>query len=356
MSTGTIEPRTAERIDTVVGILKNAKGKPVKGDKLFEALKTSEPNMNRTNLGYIIKVARERYPGRIESLRGGYPGKADTDRGFRWAFRPGELEKEDKQVKRFPDTFKSDDTPKKEEKEMTDRYGEDRTEEGYFDQTAFLAMRTFEAPNAKIKKREIWRVSQADGTTNKFIVLSNRKNSITCIVMYDTYDEVPEFSKDEVTKAVVSGNEAYINPVRICTKPFKYFIDQIGWASDKEFRIIKAHVAVYLGLDGAQVVEKVVEKIVEVPVEVEKVVEKIVEVPVEVIKEVPVESEKVVEKIVEKPVEVIKEVPMPMPEGMGAYYTEDELYEKISTAVEDAVVRERAVIWEKVAMMMLEKK
>ncbi|ORX39731.1 hypothetical protein BD324DRAFT_606985 [Kockovaella imperatae] len=47
-------------------------------------------------------------------------------------------------------------------------------------------------------------------------------------------------------------------------------------------------------------VEKIVEKIVEVPVEVVKEVEKIVEVPVEVIKEV--------EKIVELPVEVIREV------------------------------------------------
>ncbi len=48
------------------------------------------------------------------------------------------------------------------------------------------------------------------------------------------------------------------------------------------------------------VVEKIVEKIVEKPVEVVKIVEKIIEKPVEVIK--------VVEKIVEKPIEVIKEV------------------------------------------------
>ena len=46
-----------------------------------------------------------------------------------------------------------------------------------------------------------------------------------------------------------------------------------------------------------EVIEKVVEKVVEVPVE--KVVEKVVEVPVEKIVEVPVE--KVVEKIVEVP-------------------------------------------------------
>lgn len=56
---------------------------------------------------------------------------------------------------------------------------------------------------------------------------------------------------------------------------------------------------------------KVVEKIVEKPIEVEKIVEKIVEKPVEVEKivekiiEKPVEVEKVVEKIVEKPVEKV---------------------------------------------------
>ena len=53
-------------------------------------------------------------------------------------------------------------------------------------------------------------------------------------------------------------------------------------------------------------VEKVVEKVVEVPVE--KVVEKVVEVPVEKVVEVPVE--KVVEKVVEVPVEKVVEVPV----------------------------------------------
>ena len=67
----------------------------------------------------------------------------------------------------------------------------------------------------------------------------------------------------------------------------------------------------------ATIVEKPVEVIKEVRVEVpvEKIVEKIVEKPVEVIKEVRVEVpvEKIVEKIVEKPVEVIKEVRVEVP-------------------------------------------
>lgn len=61
-------------------------------------------------------------------------------------------------------------------------------------------------------------------------------------------------------------------------------------------------------------VEKIVEKVVEKPVEkivekpVEKIVEKVVEKPVEVVKEVNKPVEKIIEKVVEKPVEVIKEV------------------------------------------------
>ena len=53
---------------------------------------------------------------------------------------------------------------------------------------------------------------------------------------------------------------------------------------------------------------EIVEKIVEVPVEVEKIVEKRVEVPVEVEKIVEVPVEKIVEKVVEKRVEVPVEV------------------------------------------------
>jgi len=58
-----------------------------------------------------------------------------------------------------------------------------------------------------------------------------------------------------------------------------------------------------------ETVEKVVEKVVEVPVE--KIVEKVVEVPVEKIVEVPVE--KVVEKLVEVPVEKIIEKVVEVP-------------------------------------------
>jgi len=62
----------------------------------------------------------------------------------------------------------------------------------------------------------------------------------------------------------------------------------------------------YLKYDTSQVKPEIIERIVEVPVEVIKEVEKIVEVPVEVIKEV----EKIVEVPVDKFIEVVREVPV----------------------------------------------
>ena len=65
---------------------------------------------------------------------------------------------------------------------------------------------------------------------------------------------------------------------------------------------------------------QIIEKIVEVPVEVIKEVEKIVEVPVEVVKEVPVD--RLVEVVREVPVEVIKEIEVPV-EIPFKYYVND---------------------------------
>jgi Skp family chaperone for outer membrane proteins len=75
-----------------------------------------------------------------------------------------------------------------------------------------------------------------------------------------------------------------------------------------------------------QVEPEIIERIVEVPVEVIKEVEKIVEVPVEVIKEVDriveVPVDRVVEIVREVPVEVIKEVEVPI-EIPYKYYVDD---------------------------------
>ena len=67
----------------------------------------------------------------------------------------------------------------------------------------------------------------------------------------------------------------------------------------------------YFANHTPQVEPEIIEKIVEVPVEVIKEVEKIVEVPVEIIKEVPVD--RLVEIVREVPVEKIIEVPVEVP-------------------------------------------
>lgn len=69
-----------------------------------------------------------------------------------------------------------------------------------------------------------------------------------------------------------------------------------------------------------EVEPQIIEKIVEVPVEVIKEVEKVVEVPVEVVREVPVD--RLIEVVREVPVEVIKEVEVPV-EIPFKYYVND---------------------------------
>jgi hypothetical protein len=86
--------------------------------------------------------------------------------------------------------------------------------------------------------------------------------------------------------------------------------------------------------------EKIVERIVEVPVEVIKEVEKIVEVPVDVVREVekivevPVEVIREVEKIVEVPVEVIKEIEKIVEVPVKHFITVNEVGEEVITTTE----------------------
>ena len=103
--------------------------------------------------------------------------------------------------------------------------------------------------------------------------------------------------------------------VNECSKK-GFDINKYGLLGEDETKIIEKIVEV--PVDREVVVEKIIEKIVEVPVEkeviIEKVVEKIVEVPVdrEVIIEklIPTTNEVIQEKIIEK--EVIKEVKIPV--------------------------------------------
>lgn len=322
---------TLARVELIVEELKAAKGETISTKELTS--KIEKAGLSAKGFYAIIQTAKKLYPGRIINYNK-TKTKSGTMCGYAWTFKPDELGFDTKK-----------ETPVMEKKPEPieiphDRFDDSRyNDEGYPDPTACAVLNSMCEPDCKAKKGDIWEVAHSDKTHGKYIVLSGRKSDITCIRMYEDKDDptMGSVSRMNITKAVVGGKEVYIDPVYICTKPFRYFLKKVGSCAKSEFQIIKAHVAVYLGVEGVgiQEIEKVVEKVVEVPVE--KVIEKVVEVPVE----------KIVEKVVEVPVEKIVEK---IPEGL---YTEKELYEKISTAVEDAVIRERAAIYKDITEKLL---
>jgi hypothetical protein len=90
--------------------------------------------------------------------------------------------------------------------------------------------------------------------------------------------------------------------------------------------------------------QQIIEKIVEVPVEVIKEVEKIVEVPVEVIKEV----EKIVEVPIDRVVEIVREVPVEVPvdnivEVPFKYYVNDngQIYDDQGNEVDERIFNKK---------------
>lgn len=319
------------RVELVVEELKAAKGETVTSKDLTG--KIEKAGLSTKSFYAIMQTAKRLYPGRIISYNRNKT-KSGIMSGYAWTFKPSELGIETKKAEPVMEK-------KPEPVELPhDRFDDSRyNDEGYPDPTACAVLNSMCEPDCKAKKGDIWEVAHSDKTHGKYIVLSGRKSDITCIRMYDDKDDpsIGDISRMNITKAVVRGKEVYIDPVYICTKPFRYFLSRVGSCAKPEFQIIKAHVALYLGIEGVgiQEVEKVVEKTIEVPVE--KVVEKVVEVPVE----------KVVEKVVEVPVEKIVEK---IPDGL---YTEDDLYERISVAVEDAVIRERAVIYKDITEKLL---
>lgn len=314
---------TLERINLVVKTLKAAKGETVTSKDLVKEIEKA--GLSAKGFYPIMQAVKRTNPGRVVSYNKAMSKSGELS-GYAWIFKPGELEAETKK-----EELVANEKPEPVEI-PNDRFDDSRfNDEGYPDPTACAVLNSMCEPDCKAKKGDIWEVAHSDKTHGKYIVLSGRKSDITCIRMYEDKDDpaIGSVSKMNITKAVVGGKEVYIDPVYICTKPFRYFLGKVGSCAKPEFQIIKAHVAVYLGVEGVgiQEIEKVVEKVVEVPVE--KVVEKVVGVPVE----------KIVEKVVEVPVEKIVEK---IPEGL---YNDDDLYERISVAVEDAVIRERAAIY-----------
>lgn len=297
---GSKKEAEAEKTTFVLDILKEANGQVVRSTDLISAL-----SIKKSTFGSFMQRLKKRYPDRIGSRRGGHEGNA----GYYWIPE----EKGPEQVEEV-----AVEKSNSEEPELPDRYDDAHNDEGYSDPTAFLAMRNTGELSCKAKPGDVYYLD------NKLcVVIGTHNSSVTNVPLYISIYEINEREKSQCESIVFGGKKAYVNPIRINTRPFKHYGDKAGELMDSSFRVIKAHVGKYLNLKGIGVVEKVVEKRVEVQVPVEKVVEKVVEVPVA--------------------------APTVTVEG----YTFEELQGKITDAVEVAVLKERARIYEDIAMRLL---
>lgn len=221
--------------------------------------------------------------------------------------------------------------PAKEENEV-ERYPDHKNDEGYNDLTAAPTIKKLDDIFGVFAPGAVWTLSTAYGADAEFLVLRSYKGWVTGMMLQDDLQQyspvycVPVSMKDR----------RYVDCRRILTKPSKYFIEKSY--DIPNFERVKSKICYLLGIEP-----EVVEKIVEKPVEVTKEVEVVKEVPVEVIKEV----EKPVEVIKEVPVEVIKEV---VKEVQVPVEIE---VEKSVDAVDTALLRQKAEIYEKIAWQFL---
>lgn len=249
-------------------------------------------------------------------------------------FRDNKLiysEKHGKEVRNYPakaeneTPIETNAEPVKEENEA-ERYPEHKNDEGYNDLTAAPTIRKLDDIFGTFAPGAVWTLSTAYGADAEYLVLRSYKGWVTGMMLQDDLQQyspvycVPVSMKDR----------RYVDCRRILTKPSKYFIEKNY--DIPNFDRVRSKVCYLLGIEP-EVIEKVVEK----PVEVTKEVEVVKEVPVEVIKEV------------EKPVEVIKEVPV---EVIKEVVKEVEV-EKSVDAVDTALLRQKAEIYERIAWQFL---
>lgn len=211
--------------------------------------------------------------------------------------------------------------PVKEENEV-ERYPEHKNDEGYNDLTAAPTIHKMDDIFGTFAPGAVWTLSTAYGQDVEYLVLRSYKGWVTGMMLQDDLQQyspvycVPVSMKDR----------RYVDCRKILTKPSKYFIEKKY--DIPNFDRVKSKICYLLGIEP-----EVVEKIVEKPVEVTKEVEVVKEVPVEIIKEV------------EKPVEVIKEVVKEVQVPVEV--------EKTVDAVDTALLRQKADIYERIAWQFL---
>ena len=241
-------------------------------------------------------------------------------------FRDNKLiysEKHGKEVENYPAKAEKETPtePTKEENEV-ERYPEHKNDEGYNDLTAAPTIRKLDDIFGTFAPGAVWTLSTAYGADAEYLVLRSYKGWVTGMMLQD---DIQQYSPVYCVP-VSMKDRRYVDCRRILTKPSKYFIE-------KEYDIpnldrVRSKICYLLGIEP-----DVVEKIVEKPVEVTKEVEVVKEVPVEVIKEVEV--------VKEVPVEVIKEV------------VKEVEVEKSVDAVDTALLRQKADIYERIAWQFL---
>ncbi len=241
-------------------------------------------------------------------------------------FRDNKLiysEKHGKEVENYPaKAEKETPTETKKEENEVERYPEHKNDEGYNDLTAASTIRKLDDIFGAMAPGDVWTLSTAYGADAEYLVLRSYKGWVTGMMLQD---DIQQYSPVYCVP-VSMKDRRYVDCRRILTKPSKYFIEKEY--DIPNFERVKSKVCYLLGIEP-----DVVEKIVEKPVEVTKEVEVIKEVPVEVIKEV------------EKPVEVIKEVVKEVQVPVEV--------EKSVDAIDTALLRQKADIYERIAWQFL---
>lgn len=214
-----------------------------------------------------------------------------------------------------------------------ERYPEHKNDEGYNDFTAAPTIKKLDDIFGTFAPGAVWTLSTAYGADAEYLVLRSYKGWVTGMMLQDDLQQYSPVYCVPVSMV----DRKYVDCRRILTKPSKYFIEKKY--DIPNFDRVKSKVCYLLAIEP-----EIIEKIVEKPVEVTKEVEVVKEVPVEVIKEV----EKPVEVIKEVPVEVIKEV---VKEVQVPVAIDDR--DKTIDAVDTALLRQKADIYERIAWQFL---
>lgn len=202
--------------------------------------------------------------------------------------------------------------------EEKNKFPDHKTEEGYPDPTATAAMSENES-KPYIESGSVWKYGGSNGKKSYYMVVAPGIDESTLIPLYPYYSIIPKDRVPNCSGFIFNGERWFYDFSRITTKPNKYFLEKQFVVRTDILREVGENIARYLGIKGSEPTVKEVVK----------------EVPVEVIKEIPVE--------------VIKEVEVA--KGDSGRISEEEVMKRI----EEAVIRERAKIYEEITFKLLER-